>query len=105
MRFRNLLSVLCSLGIVLTITSAFYKVDFEASPDNYAIVLVISADTNSKAYYAYQEYPILTDDAHSLDIPRHALPHGGYHILAQLMQWRDGEEVAVDYSDSIILVN
>lgn len=93
------------VGMALVIYPLMFHVAFEPSPDNYAIVLVITSDTNQTPYFQYDEVPILTDDQASLDIPRHHLPHGGYHITTQLMRWVDNELVLVDAADTLIVVH
>lgn len=96
-----------AMTMSLTITPTNYHVEFPANPDNSSIVLVIQSDTNSKPYYQYNSVPLWPEDAFSsMDIPRHALPHGGYHITAILMQWPEGskDEAAVDSVDTIIVV-
>lgn len=89
----------------LSVEPSVYHIGFPPDPDNSAVVLVISSNTNAKPYYQFDEVLILEMDATSVDIPRHALPHGGYHITAMLMKWVDGMEVAVDSADTIILVD
>lgn len=82
-----------------------FHVSFEPSSANYSIIMVITSDTNQRPYYEYDEIPILDDDISSIDITRHSLPHGGYHISAQLMRWVDGQVILVDSTDTLILVN
>lgn len=91
--------------MALLIYPQWFKVTFEPSPDNYSIVVVITSDTNGKPYFQYDETPILSDDQSSIQVPRHALPRGGYHIVAYLMRWVDNQLTLVDGTDTIILAN
>lgn len=105
---RFAVAILRVVTMSLSIQPTVYHVEFQPSRDNSSIVLVIASDTNSKPYYQFNSVPLWPDDGlSSVDIPRHKLPHGGYHITAFLMQWPEGtkDEIAVDSADAIILVN
>lgn len=93
------------LAFSLTVEPQSYHVEFPPDPNNVAIVLVISSDTNQKPYYQWDEVPIEDELQSSVDIPRHSLPHGGYHIQAMLMKLVDGKETFVDSADVAIKVN
>lgn len=95
------------LAFTLSVEPNVYHFEFPAARDNSSIILVIMSDTNQTPYFAFQSVPILADEQTSLDIPRHYLPHGGYHLVATLMQWHEGDkaETPVDWADTIILVN
>lgn len=92
-----------ALAVTLSIEPTVYHVTFPASDQNYSVVVIITSDTNSRPYVQFDEVPIDGDQT-SANVLRHPLPHGGYHITAQLMQWTEAGLIAVDSADAIILV-